>query len=171
MKLKVQIIASILCAFSTLMAPATADARDVLLLNHKAWTVKLQRFSNGYVACTAETWNRNGDLFQLANFKEQGLAVNIYLDDRNYRGATIPVDMVIDVDYSRWTFLDTNITDKNFIFWFPNNSRTDRFAYEVMEGNAVALKTSNGGQTMASWSLAGSSAAIRKLSECVTQIL
>ena len=171
MKLKGQIIASILFACSTLMAPATADAEVVRLFSHKAWTVSYVTFASGRTACTAGTRNGNGDFFDIRVYPGGGLATFIELNNWTSDIGDRDVNMVLDVDYHRWTLLDTSLMGNSFMFWFPNESGTGQFNRQLANGNAIALKTWNGKHTMATWSLAGSSAAILAFRECIARII
>jgi hypothetical protein len=154
-------------AIVALVLPATAHALEYTrLFAHKAWTVDITVDDDGQLFCSAETWNREGDLLSVS-FWDDG-AVSVYANFKYKRvgyGAMIPN---LHIDYSSWELLNTN-ANGNSVFSHIRGTSLGQFMSELQSGRAVAFKSASGGN-FAAWSLAGSHAAITKLGECAYNI-
>ena len=78
-----------------------------------------------------------------------------------------------DIDYTEWTLENADFRDaeSDFIkFTFGSDDSTVDFLEDLHNGTAIALKTPKRSRSLATFSLAGSAAAIAKLSECWSRV-
>lgn len=145
-------------------APAFGSEFDTqVLFSHKAWSVEVTHdASDGTLWCNAETTNRNGQSFNVLTFDNGYAAVGIY--DSRWKLRKRPISFIIDIDYSRWN-IDGTGEDQSVSIGLTDSEKAGDFLQELSDGAAVAVYNADE-KRIASFSLAGSSAALLKLMEC-----
>ena len=168
----IRTIAAIVTGALSVVYASAADAEAYQLLKHKAWEVNLQESNNQELYCEARVRNGSGDSLHLVGYPDQPLRLFIFLLgnewNRDFEG-----DAELDIDYTPWTLNNTEFRNgkADFVkFTFPSGSSTMDFLDELYQGTAIALKSPQRSRTIASFSLAGSAAALVKLSECWTRL-
>lgn len=170
-KLNRTVAAVVTGALSVVYASA-ADAEAYQLLKHKAWEVTLQETNNQELYCQARVRNRKGDSLHLVGYPDQPLRLFVFLIDNEW-DRSFQADAEFDIDYTPWTLNNTEFNNgrADFVeFTFPSGSSTSDFLDQLYQGTAIALKSPQRSRTIASFSLAGSAAALVKLSECWTRL-
>jgi hypothetical protein len=157
-------------------ANALSGIEETLLLKHKSWIVEHEYYTNsGSQGCSATTNNRHNDQFEINSASDGSVTLYLWMgsDFEGWSG-TFTDDMILHIDYKEWTLNDANFkTDGRFRwvrFGFPPGDKFASFLEDIYAGSAVALKTPSGNKTIATWSLAGSAAALLKLAECTDMI-
>ena len=156
------------------MALPSMAQETTTLLRFKDWIVRHEFYpnSNGQ-ACAARTANRYGDVLDITAWDSGTLKLYLFMD-RNFEGfgaGSFEADVILDIDYERWNLNDADIRDGDLYFEFGPGQKTIEFLSDLMNANAVALKSPSGSKTMATWSLRGSYASMLKLMECWNMIL
>lgn len=152
--------------FLLLSIPSIAHAdryETTNLFRHKAWSVEITHDQlDDDFWCNAETKNRNGQYFSITAYDNGNLGLFIF--DNRWALRKRDIEFRIDVDYSRWNVRGK--AEDNYVSTFLDNPETSiKFMTELAEGSAVSVYNSDG-QRLASYSLSGSSASLRKLMEC-----
>ncbi|WP_298904790.1 hypothetical protein [uncultured Aliiroseovarius sp.] len=137
------------------------------LFRHKAWSVTLthDQLDNDFW-CNAETTNRRNQLLSISAFDSGNLGLFIFDDRWSLRERELKFR--IDVDYSRW-IVSGNAEGTGVSTMLSDPESSVKFLTEVAEGSAVAVYNSDD-RKIATFSLAGSSASLRKLMECWKRI-
>lgn len=162
-----------LAAFILSILPLTASAfQSQNLSNHLSWSVYIEEYTSGDLACVAGTRIRQGDSFDLVIGQEGELSLWI-LSYNDPVPEAFASDIVIDSETHTW-----DLYNAHFLPSGPHTSITFTFspdkAPEFLSGlrrsNTVSLKTIDGAANYITWSLSGSSAAIDALFDCAYKI-
>lgn len=152
----------ILCA-----GPVLAQYDTTPLFARGAWTVEhTYATSDGSVWCSADTTNRAGQALSLTTYDYGGAALLVF--DPSWSLAEREVAFRIDVDHSQWDVAGS--ADGMAVSVVLDGSEPAmQFLRELGEGTAVAVYN-DGGRRLATFSLAGSRAALESLAECWARI-
>lgn len=137
---------------------------------HKAWTVTVGTHDDGGLYCASSTSNKQDEKFSIM-FDGDRTAIFFFVDSQHWNGS-FKDDAKIDIDYEQWTatdadFRETDAPHFNVVLFHPNDIHNfGSFFDHLFEGNAMALKNKRGDRSLATWSLAGSAATLKKLFEC-----
>lgn len=145
--------------------PVQAAPQSERILTHKNWMVEIVGFDDGTISCVAQVadgkntfsvwadpWNPVKLQFYSAgwNFTEGGAA-----------------DLQVQVDRrAPWSLTNAELYQNSVLFNLPGDDAATRFLMEVVEGRTLHLGNDSGSHVQ-SYSLAGSSASINALIECV----
>ena len=133
------------------------------LFSHKAWGVDLTHDSiEGGIWCSAETRNRSDQTFSITVYPSGSLTIFVF--DNRWSIADRPIDFILDIDYSRWNRKGKASGISVSVSVNPGPD-TGKFVNELASGGAVALYN-NDQRRLAVFSLAGSKAALLKLTDC-----
>lgn len=133
------------------------------LFDYKAWNVTLTHDSvDDDFWCSAQTDNRIGQTFTIAVYPNNSLSVLVF--DSRWDLNPRPIDFIIDIDYSRWEISGKGDGIGISVSLEPGK-KVGEFISQIAAGSAVALYN-NDERRLATFSLAGSKAAILKLTEC-----
>lgn len=156
-------ISLLACAAS----PVWADKTDILY-QHKSWMVEGVTFDDGSYACLAEVTDP-GESFSIWTFPDESVEVQFYSEDWDF-GEGDTADMEVEVDRrSPWAMTGANLTGHSVLFTLPNNDQSGDFIIEVARGNTLHLRTATG-DPIRDYTLAGSSASIKALVDCMNSI-
>lgn len=137
------------------------------LFRHKAWSVSITHDQlEDTFWCDAKTSNRRNQLFSITAFESGGLGLFVF--DNRWSLRKRALQFRIDVDYSRW-IVNGNAEDTGVSTFLSNPESSVKFLTEVAEGSAIAVYNSDN-RKIATFSLSGSSASLRKLMECWKRI-
>lgn len=127
------------------------------------WSVEITRDKqSGNVWCSGDTSNRRSQMLSLAAYNNGQLTLFVF--DSHWNIPRRAIKFSIDIDYSRWNI--SGVGDGNHAsITMHNASNAKKFVGELMKGNAVAVKNSQGNR-LAAFSLSGSYAAISTLMQC-----
>lgn len=147
---------------------ALADRYETTrIFNHKAWIVYITHDQlNDDFWCSAETTNRSRQSFSLAAYDNGNLG--FFVMDSRWELKPRDIDFRIDIDYSRWS-VSGHARNNSVSTFLGDPESSIRFLTELAEGSAVAVYN-NEGHRLATYSLSGSSAALRKLMKCWNSI-
>ena len=135
-----------------------------VLFRRKAWEVSLVAFDDGTFACMAEVGNNN-TAFLIWAYSSDRASLQFYNKAWQFNNET--ADIVVKIDRrADWTLNNAEMNENSVFFTLNDSDTSVRFMREVMLGNVLNLMTSRR-QLIERYSLAGSSASIVKLSECV----
>ncbi|MCB1368854.1 MAG: hypothetical protein KDK00_13885 [Rhodobacteraceae bacterium] len=142
-----------------------ADVIDSeVVYRRKAWEVSLVAFDDGTFACTARVGGGDSS-FSIWATANDNASLQFYNSGWQFDGSS--ADIVVRVDRrAKWTLNDSNLSQNSVFFTLPDEDASLRFLREIMRGNILNLYSSSG-SLIERYSLAGSSASILKLSECV----
>lgn len=157
------ISAAILAAGSAL-----AETQSQVVYSHKAWQVQVVAFDDGTMSCLAEVsdgarsftlWAGANELIQLQ-----------FYDESWDLGEGQTANLKVEVD-SRgvWDLTNAELHKQSVFFDIPDSGDGVSFMNEVMGGNMLYL-SSETGEGVANYSLAGSRASIGALIECVAAL-
>ncbi|MBC7478311.1 MAG: hypothetical protein H7317_09495 [Pseudorhodobacter sp.] len=156
-------ISLLACAAS----PVWADKSDVLY-QHKSWMVEGVTFDDGTYACLAEVTDP-GESFSIWTFPDESVELQFYSEDWDF-GESDTADMEVEVDRrSPWSMTGASLTGHSVLFTLPNNDQSGNFVIEVARGSTLHLRTANG-DAVRDYTLAGSSASIKVLVDCMNSI-
>ncbi|MFY9237929.1 MAG: hypothetical protein WAO78_03445 [Roseovarius sp.] len=139
--------------------PTFAEPERSRLLEHKDWTVDLVE-GDDYAFCDAYTMAGNETWISIYVFEGSGDAA-LEIRNPSWSLTKREAKIAVDVDYSGWE----GIADLEGEFVFLGGLK-DEFIEEVAQGNALALKDSDG-HNILTFSLRGSAAAMSKLGDCI----
>lgn len=133
------------------------------LFRHKAWSVEIthDQLDNDFW-CNAETRNRNGQYFSITAYDNGNIGLFIF--DERWALRKRDIEFRIDVDYSRWN-VRGQASNSSVSTFLSNPDSSIKFLTELAEGSAISIYNA-ADQRLASYSLSGSSASLRKLMEC-----
>ena len=148
-------------------APLLANTTD-RLYQHKSWIVEGVTFEDGSYACLAEV-SDPGESFSIWAFPDESVELQFYSEDWDFtEGET--ADMEVEIDRrSPWSMTGADLTGNSVLFTLPNNDQSGDFVVEVARGNTLFLRT-EAGEEVRSYTLAGSSASIKVLIDCMNSI-
>jgi hypothetical protein len=148
-------------------APGWADTTEDLY-QHKSWVVQGVTFDDGSYACLAEV-SDPGESFTIWAFPDESVQLQFYSEDWDF-GDGDTADMEVEIDRrSPWSMTGANLTGHSVLFGLPNDDKSGDFIVEVARGNTLHLRSGNG-EEVRSYTLAGSSASIKVLVDCMTSI-
>jgi hypothetical protein len=163
------IAALCVAALTTMATPVAAESFK--LHEHKAWSVWFNTGHQDGDNCSIETVNRTNDTLDVTVWEDGAVQLYIFMAGYDTSRGTTFVDLILDVDYARWTLNDTELNGGMFLFDFDANERGNpKFFDDLRYGSAVALKAPNGSASIATWSLAGSRLALAQLSKCMDNL-
>jgi len=135
-----------------------------VLYRRKAWEVSVVEFDDGSYACAAEVGSSSSSFLIWA---DAGSNASLQFFNSNWEFDQSTADVVVRVDSrASWTLNDATLNQNSVFFSLPDEDASFRFLREVMRGNYITLFSSSGSR-IERYSLAGSSASIVKLTECV----
>lgn len=161
--------AAILSLFAIIVAAGVSatEVESTRLFTRGAWTVDVSYDDrNGALWCDAGTENSTGQLFKLIMYSSGQFSIFIF--DANWALAKRGVEFRLDIDYKRWTI--SGSAEDTFVSVTPEDPQDGiNFLKDVMAGTAVALYSDSGAR-LGTFSLRGSSAAVRELMSCWRRI-
>lgn len=161
---KVGAIGLLACATT---GPVWADQTD-MLYQHKAWVVEGVTFDDGSYACLAEVTDP-GESFSIWAFLDESVELQFYSEDWDF-GDGDTADMEVEIDRrSPWQMTGASLTGHSVLFTLPNNDKSGDFVVEVARGSTLHLRTAEG-EFVRDYTLAGSSASIKVLVDCMNSI-
>ncbi len=171
MKFKIVLTVLMSCTllFSSLFLP-TGQAKAELVdwdvfYKHKAWQVSILKYDDGSIECRAAVGSQNKSF----SIWGDGIGnVRIQFYDSSWQFNNENANVVVQIDRRpRWDLTNVLLDDSSVWMDLDSGRPSERFIGEVMRGNVLKLFTSSE-SLIERYSLAGSSASIRKLSECIT---
>lgn len=147
---------------------SASDVASQMLFSKGAWSVHVGSGSDPQnIWCSAETSNKRGQNAIVAAYNSGDLV--LIFTSPSWRLSKRNVRFLVDVDYSRWT-VDGSAENNSVSIHMNDTEAASNFLREVSNGNAIALYNQDE-RKLATFSLSGSSAAVRSLFECWTVIL
>ena len=148
-------------------APVLADKTDILY-QHKSWMVEGVTFDDGSYACLAEVTDP-GESFSIWAFQDESVELQFYSEDWDFADGDT-ADMEVEIDRrSPWSMTGASLTGHSVLFTLPSNDQSGNFIVEVARGNTLHLRSASG-EGVRDYTLAGSSASIKALVDCMNSI-
>lgn len=167
MKMKILQIGAVGVLIGSAAGMARADTTDTLY-QHKSWTVQGVTFDDGSYACLAEV-SDPGENFSIWAFQDKSVELQFYSEDWDF-GDSDTAEMKVEIDRrSPWSMTGANLTGHSVFFTLPNNDQSGDFIVEVARGNTLHLRSAND-DAVRDYTLAGSSASIKVLVDCMNSI-
>ncbi|MCX7889378.1 MAG: hypothetical protein N2422_06555 [Rhodobacteraceae bacterium] len=153
-------------ALAALLAPGTAGAQQSeVVFSYKAWEVRVVQFDDGSLSCVAQV-SHGSDSFSVWADSNEAVRLQFYSEAWDFgEGSTADLEVQID-RRGPWTMTNAELYLQSVLFDMPDTNDGVRFLTEVMQGNVMRLRNDSGQDVMA-YSLAGSSASINALIQCV----
>lgn len=162
------LISGLVAAASLAVGVAGSARADVLdsevLFRHKHWEVTLIAFDDGTFSCMAQVGSNNSSFLIWADVTNNA-SLQFYNTAWSFDNEV--ADVVVRIDSrASWTLNNADLNQNSVFFNLNDGDASYRFLREVMRGNYLNLYSSNGSR-IERYSLAGSSASIGALSDCV----
>lgn len=142
---------------------ARAEFESETLLSAGRWTVELTHdTSDGQLWCAAQTTNRRGQTFDLTGFDTGNMTA--YFFDESWELAEREVDILVDIDDSRWE-ITADADGISLSIGLNDRENASDFLREVASGSQLTLMN-QAERRLAVFSLAGSRQAMAALIEC-----
>ncbi len=144
---------------------AAAETQSEVVYSHKAWQVQVVAFDDGSLTCLAEV-SDGGRSFTMWSGADELVQLQFY-DESWDLGEDQTADLKVEVD-SRgpWSLTEAELHKQSVFFDIPDSDDGVAFMAEVMGGNRLYLSNDDG-EPVSDYSLAGSSASVSALIECV----
>lgn len=147
---------------------AHAEAQFKVLYAHKAWEVQVVAFDDGSLSCLAQVSEGN-ESFTIRADVESLVKLQFHSADRDF-GEGDTADLGVEIDNrSPWSLNEAELYLQLLLFNLPNSDTGTKFLLEAVKGNRLYLRDKDGLDGR-SYSLAGSSASIQALTECLDGI-
>ncbi|WP_343117220.1 hypothetical protein [Ostreiculturibacter nitratireducens] len=156
----------LIAAVCVALAPLGLKAETVseIVFQYKAWEVQIVGFDDGSIACVAQV-REGGESFSIWSDEREMVRLQFYSDIWEFDGGSADLEIQID-RRAPWTLTNAELYMQSVLFDIPDTDVGLRFLTEVMRGNVLYLRNDRGDDVQ-SYSLAGSSASIRALIDCV----
>lgn len=147
---------------------ALAESQSETLYARKAWEVQFVSFDDGTVSCLAQV-SEGEESFSIWADAENLVKLQFYSADWDF-GEGDTADLEVQIDRrGPWNLTDAELYLQSVLFDLPDSNIGTKFLLEVVKGSTLYLRDSDGNDVR-SYSLAGSSASIQALIECVDGI-
>ena len=147
---------------------AHAETQYETLYQHKAWEVQVVGFDDGSFSCLAQV-SEGDESFTLWAGADGLVKLQFYSTDWDF-GEGDSADLEVEVDRrTPWTLNAAELYLQSVLFTLPDSDIGTKFLLEVVKGNTLYLRDADGNDVR-SYTLAGSSASIKALVECVDGI-
>jgi hypothetical protein len=161
MRLKTGLVALAIIATT---GAAWADSQWTTIYQHRAWEVDFVSFDDGTASCVAQV-SEGGESFSLWADSSEQVRMQFFSDAWNFDDSYVDIRVQID-RRPVWNLTNANLYKNSVLFDIEDSKQGVEFITEIMRGNVLYLGNDSG-DTVQSYSLAGSSAAIGKLIDCV----
>lgn len=144
---------------------AWAEPVSEVVYRHKNWEVLIVGFDDGSVSCVAQV-TAAGDTFSIWADAVNPVKLQFYSADWQF-GEGDTADLQVEIDRrGPWSLTNAELYQNSVLFDLPDETQSSRFLHEVMNGRTLHLRNDTGEAVM-DYSLAGSSASIGALGDCV----
>lgn len=145
--------------------PLAAQIQSRTVFQQRAWEVQVVRFDDGSVSCVAQV-SRPGETFSVWASGSGPVRLQFYSTAWDFgRGDT--ANLIVQIDRrAPWNLTNAELYLQSVLFNLPDNDTGTRFVLEVMRGNVLYLRDSRN-RGVREYTLAGSSASIQALIDCV----
>lgn len=134
------------------------------LFKHKRWEVRVVAFDDGALKCVAQV---NANRSSFAIWADGKKPARLQFFDKKWNLGQTNADVIVRVDRRpKWDLYNARLNQNSVLFDLPNDTDGRRFVNEVRRGRVIYLGN-NKGREVGRWSLAGSSAAVGALIDCV----
>lgn len=148
--------------------PAGAEPQYETLYQRKAWQVQVVKFDDGSFSCLAEVSEGDESFTVWAN-ESSNVQLQFYSIEWDF-GEGETADLEVEVDRrSPWNLTDAELYQHSVLFNLPDSDIGTKFLLEVVKGTTLFLRDGEGNDVR-SYTLAGSSASIQALVDCVEGI-
>ncbi len=142
-----------------------AEAQSEVIFAHKAWEVRVVGFEDGTISCLAQMTD-GARSFTLWADAEATVQLQFY-DESWDLGEGGTANLVVTVDSrSPWNLSNADLARQSVFFTLPAGDDGLNFIKEVMRGRTLYLNAEDG-DSVENYSLAGSSASIGALIDCI----
>ncbi len=144
---------------------ALAESQFEVLYQHKAWEVQVVGFDDGSLACLAQV-SEGEESFSIWADAGNLVKLQFYSADWEF-GEGDTADLEVQIDRrTPWTLTAAELYLQSVLFNLPDSDVGTKFLLEVVKGNTLYLRDADGNDVR-SYTLAGSSASIQVLIDCV----
>lgn len=155
-------------ALAALGTAAVAEPEYQTLYERKAWRVQVVKFDDGSFSCLAEV-AEGAESFTIWADPKSLVKLQFYSSDWDF-GEGDTADLEVEIDRrSPWNLTGAELYLQSVIFNLPDSDVGTKFLLEVVKGNTLFLRDSDGNDVR-SYTLAGSSASVQALVDCVDGI-
>ena len=143
--------------------PAAAQNSEIVFQRGN-WEVQVVNFTDGTYACVAQV-SRGGDYFSVWAWSNYFVQLQFFSPGWSFQDGSANLQVQID-RRPVWTLTNAELTGSSVFFDISDKDTGVDFLDEVMRGSALHLSNESG-QHVQSFSLAGSSASVSSLFDCV----
>ncbi len=155
-----------LALLAALATPVAAQQSETVFARG-AWTVSLTRFDDGVIACSAEVI-QGSDTFAIWAYADGFAQLQFFSPNWQFDGGT--ANLVVQIDRrTEWTLSNAKLTRNSVLFDLENGDAAVDFLIEVAQGRTIYVRNAQG-QTVISFTLAGSRASMDVLAQCETAL-
>jgi hypothetical protein len=145
-----------------------AETQSEVVFTHRSWEVRAVWFDDGSASCVAQV-SDGSDSFSVWGNGDRSIRLQFYSDAWDF-GEGDTADLEVEVDRrGEWSLTNAELYLQSVLFDIPDSDDGVAFLTEVMRGNALYLRNDSGEDVM-TYSLAGSSASIQALIDCVATL-
>ena len=138
--------------------PACAESSSQVVFSHKAWEVRVVGFDDGSFSCLAQV----ADAAEMVQLQ--------FYDETWQLGQGETANLAVQIDRrAPWSLTAAELHEQSVFFDIPDSDAGIRFMDEVLAGNVLYLSNESG-ESVESYSLAGSRASVGALIECVSAL-
>ena len=146
-------------------APPAADTQSEVIYQNRAWEVRAVSFDDGSASCVAQV-SDGADSFSIWAGTDGAIRLQFYSDAWDF-GEGNSADLEVEIDRrGPWSLTNAELYLQSVLFDIPDNDDGLRFVTEVMRGRMLYLRNDEG-EDVVSYSLAGSSASVQAMIDCV----
>lgn len=150
------------------LGPVAAETQFETVFEHKAWQVQVVAFDDGSFSCLAQV-SEGQENFTVWADQDGLVKLQFYSGDWDF-GEGDTADLEVEIDRrTPWNLNGAELYLQSVLFVLPDSDVGTKFLLEVVKGNTLYLRDA-GGEDVRSYSLAGSSASIQALVDCVDAI-
>lgn len=147
---------------------ASAEPQYETIYQRKAWEVQVVGFDDGSFSCLAQV-SEGDESFTVWADADSLVKLQFYSNEWDF-GEGDTADLEVEVDRrSPWTLNAAELYLQSVLFTLPDSDIGTKFLLEVVKGSTLYLRDADGNDVR-SYTLAGSSASIQALVECVDGI-
>lgn len=144
---------------------ASAETQYKTIYQRKAWEVQVVGYDDGTFSCLAQV-SEGDESFTIWADANSLVKLQFYSTEWDF-GEGDTGDLEVEVDRrSPWALNAAELYLKSVLFTLPDSDIGSKFLLEVVKGSTLYLRDAEGNDVR-SYTLAGSSASIQALVECV----
>lgn len=152
-------------AVMAMTGAASGETQSETVFQRGAWEVQAVAFDDGTTSCVAQVTDPT-DSFSIWADKDSTVKLQFYSESWDF-GEGTSADLEVQIDRrAPWNMTNAELYKQSVLFTLPVGDESTNFVLEVMRGKRLYLRNDSGDDVI-DYTLAGSSASIQALIDCV----